>query len=94
VRDDPSRTSPEARSESAEAPLRPTSPTIAVSECPLCTQRFTDNEELNEHIAWCLSPREATRSAQGESDRRKPEGGVRDLKEWWKVRSGEERLEI
>jgi hypothetical protein len=98
VRDD--RTAPEARSEPGEVPLRSTSPTISVSaDCPLCTRRFTDNEELNEHIAWCLS-REAIRSAQGESDRSErrkpePEGGVRNLKEWWKAGSGagEERAE-
>jgi hypothetical protein len=91
VRDE--RAVPEAQSELTGAPPRSKSPAIAMSECPLCTRSFTDNDELNAHIDWCLS-REAIRSAQGEGERSKqrtPEGGVRDLKEWWKIGPAEER---
>jgi DNA polymerase kappa len=92
VRDE--RIAPEAQARS-EPSIPPISPTIVVSECPLCMRPFEDNDELNAHVDWCLS-REAIRSAQGESDRseqRKPEGGVRDrdLKEWWKAGAAEER---
>lgn len=84
------RTAPEARSEPAAAP-----PRFAASECPLCARPFTDNDELNAHVDWCLS-REAIRSAQGESarsERSKPEGVIRDPKEWWKAGSIEGRPE-
>jgi DNA polymerase kappa len=86
------RAVPEAQSELAGAPPRSKSPIIAVSECPLCARSFTDNDELNAHIDWCLS-REAIRSAQGDGDRskqRKPKGGIGDLKEWWKAGPAEE----
>jgi len=93
VRDE--RTAPEARSEPAAAPPRSTPTAIVASECPLCARPFTDNDELNAHVDWCLS-REAIRSAQGESDRgeqSKPEGVARDLDEWWKAGSVERRPE-
>jgi DNA polymerase kappa len=70
-----------AQSDPAKAPT-----TATVSECPLCTRPFTDNEELNAHIDWCLS-REAIRSAQVEGDRSeqiKPEISEQHLKDWWK----------
>lgn len=74
------------------AQLASTSTTVAVGECPLCTRSFTDNDELNAHIDWCLS-REAIRSAQVEGDRReriKTDVGVQHLKEeWWKGGSAE-----
>lgn len=74
------------------AQLASTSTTVAVGECPLCTRPFTDNDELNAHIDWCLS-REAIRSAQVEGDRReriKTDVGVQHLKEeWWKGGSAE-----
>jgi hypothetical protein len=83
----------EARSDPANAPppLASTSTTAAVGECPLCTRPFTDNDELNAHIDWCLS-REAIRSAQVEGDRRerrKTDVGVQHLNEWWKGGSAE-----
>jgi len=84
-------TAPKARSDPANAPLASTSTTAAVGECPLCPRSFTDNDELNAHIDWCLS-REAIRSAQVEGDRRerrKPDVGVEHLKEWWKGGSTE-----
>ncbi|KAI0256368.1 hypothetical protein BJV78DRAFT_1171398 [Lactifluus subvellereus] len=93
VRDERTAPAPEARSEPAVAPSRSTPTPIAAGECPLCARPFTDNDELNAHIDWCLS-REAIRSAQGESDRSersKPEGVVRDPKEWWKAGSIEGR---
>jgi len=80
-----------ARSDPANAPLASTSTTAAVGECPLCTRPFTDNDELNAHIDWCLS-REAIRSAQVEGDRcerRKTDFGVQHPKEWWKGGSAE-----
>jgi DNA polymerase kappa len=82
---------PKARSNPAKAPPASTSTTATVSECPLCTRPFTDNDELNAHIDWCLS-REAIRSAQVEGDRserKKPEVDAQNLKEWWKGRSVE-----
>ena len=84
-------TAPKARSDPANAPLASTSTAAAVGECPLCTRPFTDNDELNAHIDWCLS-REAIRSAQVEGDRherRKPDVGAQHLKEWWKGGSAE-----
>ena len=82
--DDDEYTVPKAQS--AKVPPMSTSTTAAMSECPLCTRPFTDNDELNAHIDWCLS-REAIRSAQVEGDRserRKPEISEQHLKEWWK----------
>ena len=79
------------RSDPANAPLASTSTTAAVGECPLCTRPFTDNDELNAHVDWCLS-REAIRSAQVEGDRRegrKTDAGVDHHKEWWKGGSAE-----
>jgi DNA polymerase kappa len=74
------------------ARLASTSTTAAVGECPLCMRSFTDNDELNAHIDWCLS-REAIRSAQVEGDRGeriKNDVGVQHLKEeWWKAGSAE-----
>ena len=73
------------QSDPAKAPPM-TSTTATVSECPLCTRPFTDNDELNAHIDWCLS-REAIRSAQVEGDRSermKLEISEQHLKEWWK----------
>ena len=70
----------------ARAPPASTSITASVSECPLCKRSFTDNDELNTHIDWCLS-REAIRSAQVEGDkseRRKSAVGDQHPKEWWK----------
>ncbi|KAH9046045.1 IMS-domain-containing protein [Lactarius hengduanensis] len=59
-------------------------------ECPLCTRRFSDNDELNAHVDWCLS-REAIRSAQAEGDkseRKKPESRPnKGIQEWWKAPS-------
>ncbi|KAH8977778.1 hypothetical protein EDB86DRAFT_3054602 [Lactarius hatsudake] len=59
-------------------------------ECPLCTRRFSDNDELNAHVDWCLS-REAIRSAQAEGDkteRKKPESSPnKGIQEWWKAPS-------
>ena len=46
--------------------------TAAVAECPLWTQSFADNDELNAHIDWCLS-REAIRSAQVDGEARSRE---------------------
>ncbi|KAI0295820.1 hypothetical protein B0F90DRAFT_1637231 [Multifurca ochricompacta] len=69
--------------------------TAIVSECPLCTRSFTDNDELNAHVDWCLS-REAIRSAQaksGKSERRKLESSTKDLQEWWKVGSAEGKVD-
>lgn len=79
------------RSDPTNAPLASTSTTGAASECPLCTRPFTDNDELNAHVDWCLS-REAIRSAQVEADRRErrmTDAGVQHLKEWWKGGSTE-----
>ncbi|KAH9985790.1 hypothetical protein BJV74DRAFT_775412 [Russula compacta] len=84
------RTPPEGEEES-------TSAAAAVGECPLCTRPFTDNDELNAHIDWCLS-REAIRSAQVEGDRdrieqKKSEDDVQHpnpTKEWWKGGSAED----
>jgi len=84
-------TASKERSDPANAPLASTSTTAAVNECPLCTRPFTDNDELNAHIDWCLS-REAIRSAQVEGDereRRKTDVGVQHLKDWWKGGSAE-----
>ena len=84
-------TAPKARSDSANALLASTSTTAAVSECPLCTRPFANNDELNAHIDWCLS-RDAIRSAQVEGDRaerRKVDVGVQHPKEWWKGGSSE-----
>jgi DNA polymerase kappa len=79
------------RSDPTNAQLTSTSTTGATSECPLCTRPFTDNDELNAHVDWCLS-REAIRSAQVEADRREQgmtDAGVQHLKEWWKGGSTE-----
>jgi DNA polymerase kappa len=89
--DEEEGTAPRAPSDPANMPLASTSTTAAVNECPLCTRPFTDNDELNAHIDWCLS-RGAIRSAQVESDRgerRKADVGVQHLKEWWKGGSAE-----
>lgn len=72
-------------------PTKPPEPTpVAVAgECPLCTRPFSDNDELNAHVDWCLS-REAIRSAQAEGDkteRKKPESRSEDIHEWWKAPS-------
>jgi len=92
--------SPKKRSDPAAAAVSPepepestsTAATV-VSNCPLCTRAFTDNEELNAHIDWCLS-REAIRSAQVEGDRgqqREPEvGSVQHPEQWWKAGSAED----
>lgn len=83
--DDDDGTVPEAQSDPVKVPPASTSTTV-MGECPLCTRPFTDNDELNAHVDWCLS-REAIRSAQVEgdrSDRSKPEDGAQHLKEWWK----------
>jgi len=66
--DDDDEAVPKARSDPAKAPPTSTSASATASECPLCTRPFTDNDELNAHIDWCLS-REAIRSAQVEGDR-------------------------
>lgn len=74
-----------------EAPPEPTSPAVAVAnECPLCTRPFSDNDELNAHVDWCLS-REAIRSAQAEGDKTKKikpdscsKGSSKGIQEWWK----------
>ncbi|KAI9442596.1 hypothetical protein H4582DRAFT_1929283 [Lactarius indigo] len=73
---------------SSEVHLQPTmvppeltSAAIA-GECPLCTRLFSDNDELNAHVDWCLS-REAIRSAQAEGDkaeRKKPERNFQNRK--------------
>lgn len=84
-------TAPKARSDPANALLASTSTTAAASECPLCTRSFTDNDELNAHIDWCLS-REAIRSAQVEGDRRERgdnDVGIQHRKERWKGGSAE-----
>lgn len=93
--DEEDGTAPRARrsdeADPAKAPLASTSTTAAASACPLCTRPFTDNDELNAHVDWCLS-REAIRSAQVEGDRRerrKSDVGVQHLKEWWKGGSTE-----
>jgi DNA polymerase kappa len=86
MRDDDDCPVPKARSDPDKAPSASTSTTATVIECPLCTRPFTDNDELNAHVDWCLS-REAIRSAQVEGDRNersKPEVGAQHLKEWWK----------
>ncbi|KAH9054733.1 DNA/RNA polymerase [Lactarius vividus] len=49
-------------------------PEFPSSECPLCTRRFSDNDELNAHVDWCLS-REAILV---------PNKGIQ---EWWKAPS-------
>ena len=81
--------------ESSEVHLQPTAappePTLAVaaSECPLCMRPFSDNDELNTHVDWCLS-REAIRSAQAEGDKTKPtkpESRTKVIQEWWKAPS-------
>ena len=82
--------------ESSEVHLQPTTappePTLAVaaaSECPLCMRPFSDNDELNTHVDWCLS-REAIRSAQAEGDKTKPtkpESRSTVIQEWWKAPS-------
>jgi hypothetical protein len=61
---------------------------------------FSNNDELNAHVDWCLS-REAIRSAQAEGDKTKqtkPESRTKGIQEWWKApsvegapRIGEER---
>jgi len=79
---------PNAGSDSANELLASTS---TMSECPLCTRPFTNNDELNAHIDWCLS-REAIRSAQVEGDRRewrKSGVGVQHFEEWQKEGSAE-----
>ena len=92
--DDEESTARKARwTDPANAPLASTSTvtTAAASECPLCTRPFTDNDELNAHVDWCLS-RQAIRSAQVEADRRergKTDVGVPHLKEWWEGGSAE-----
>lgn len=78
------------------AGVRPKSSAVA-GECPLCTRSFSDNDELNAHIDWCLS-REAIRSAQVEGDererRKKPMvDSVRHPKEWWKGGSVESTVQ-
>jgi DNA polymerase kappa len=86
MRDSDECTVPEVLSDPAKAPLASDSTTATESECPLCTRPFTDNDELNAHVDWCLS-REAIRSAQIEGDRSersKLEVGAQHLKEWWK----------
>ncbi|KAN0135378.1 hypothetical protein V8E53_006657 [Lactarius tabidus] len=73
-----------------EAPPEPTSTAVA-SECPLCMRPFSDNDELNAHVDWCLS-REAIRSAQAEGDKTKqtkPESRSKGIQEWWKAPSVE-----
>ena len=115
IEDEPSITVAEASSSrhiitpqlpSSEAHLQPTkalqepstSATVA-SECPLCTRPFSDNDELNAHVDWCLS-REAIRSAQAEGDktkRTKPDSRSKEshakeshskgIQEWWKAPS-------
>ena len=92
--EDEESTAPKARrSDPADAPLTSTSTVTmaAASECPLCARPFTDNDELNAHVDWCLS-RQAIRSAQVEADRReriKTDVGVQRPKEWWKGGSAE-----
>lgn len=96
--DEEENTAPKARSDPTNAPPTlpaSTSTTAAVGECPLCTRPFTDNDQLNAHIDWCLS-REAIRSAQVEGDRRerrKTDAGVQHLNEWWKGGSAESTAE-
>ena len=71
-----------------EAPPEPTSTAVA-NECPLCARPFSDNDELNAHVDWCLS-REAIRSAQAEGDKTKktkPESRSKGIQEWWKAPS-------
>ncbi len=99
VEDEPSSTAAETDAKmsnpSSDFHLRPTNApdehtsAAVASECPLCTQPFSDNDELNAHIDWCLS-REAIRSAHAEGDKReqkKPESRSKDpdMQEWWKV---------
>jgi DNA polymerase kappa len=104
VEDEPSITVPEASTSrhlitpeppSSEIHIQPTKappePTTAAaaSECPLCMRPFSDNDELNAHVDWCLS-REAIRSAQAEGDkteRKKLESRSEGLQEWWKAPS-------
>ncbi|KAI9455457.1 DNA/RNA polymerase [Lactarius psammicola] len=71
-----------------EMPPEPTQAAVA-GECPLCTRSFSDNDELNAHVDWCLS-REAIRSAQAEGDkteRKRPESRPKGIQEWWKAPS-------
>jgi len=72
-----------------KAPPGPTTSTAVASDCPLCARQFSDNDELNAHVDWCLS-REAIRSAQAEGDkseRKKPESRSEGIQEWWKAPS-------
>jgi DNA polymerase kappa len=82
--------SSEVHLQPAEAPSEPTSTAVA-GECPLCSRPFSDNDELNAHVDWCLS-REAIRFAQTEGDKTeqtKPESRSKGIQEWWKAPSVE-----
>lgn len=84
----PELPSSEVHLQPSKVPPEPTTAAVA-SECPLCTRPFSDNDELNAHVDWCLS-REAIRSAHAEGDkteRKKPESHPKGIQEWWKAPS-------